>query len=135
MPEFTAKELRTSTDEELAVLAERHNPLSSEGVLIDREWQRRERVAQHEDTKIQIELQHTKNMELITKQVRWIKFSAILTAISTLTAGIVGALLTYMLSTSNQPQQTKSEIQQIIQPQTTTSTSAPGNGKTNGKVP
>ena len=41
MPEFTAESLKSKTQEELAILAERNNPLSSEGVLLSREFDRR----------------------------------------------------------------------------------------------
>ena len=41
MPEFTAKELENKTPEELAILGERHHPLSAEGLLISDERQRR----------------------------------------------------------------------------------------------
>lgn len=41
MPEFTAKELRKLTDEELSVKAERHDPKSSECVLVSMEFRRR----------------------------------------------------------------------------------------------
>jgi len=58
--------------------------------------QMEEQAKYHQDN---IEFQHLKNMEIVSKQMTWIKFSAILTAISTLTAGIAGALLTYILST------------------------------------
>lgn len=45
---------------------------------------------QHEHNKLQIELQHQKNLELVDKQVRWIKFSAFLTAASTIIAAFFG---------------------------------------------
>jgi len=41
MPEFTASELKSKTTEELAILGERHHPLSAEGILIADERQRR----------------------------------------------------------------------------------------------
>jgi len=48
---------------------------------------------QHEYAKQQIELQHTKNIELLRKQLRWIKFSAILNAIALLAAVLLGWFL------------------------------------------
>jgi len=44
MPEFTAKDLIPKTDEELAVLAERHHPLSAEGILIKNEFEKRRNI-------------------------------------------------------------------------------------------
>jgi hypothetical protein len=85
---------------------------------------------QHEYTKQQIELQHIKNTELLSKQLRWIKFSAILTAIATLSAVVLG----WYLSELKSLQRLKSDIPQIVQPQTKTSTSVPHYEKKDGKV-
>ena len=41
MPELTAEELKNKTPEQLAVLGERNDPLSAEGILIKEEWERR----------------------------------------------------------------------------------------------
>lgn len=131
MPQFTAEELKTKTDEELATEAERHDSRSSEGVLINREWQRRERAAQYKDNKKQIELQHQKNMELVNKQLRWIKFSAILTAIATLLAVVLG----WYLSEIKSLRYPKSDKPPIIQSHTEPSTSASHYEKKDGKVP
>ena len=46
---------------------------------------------QHEHAKEQIEIQHQKNMELTKKQLRWVKFSAFLTAAATLAAVLLGS--------------------------------------------
>jgi len=42
MATITAAELKNKTNEELAVLGERNEPLSAEGILIAREWRRRD---------------------------------------------------------------------------------------------
>lgn len=47
MPEFTAKELKNMTPEQLAILGERNHPLSAEGILIREEWERRRIEEQH----------------------------------------------------------------------------------------
>jgi len=78
---------------------------------------------QDEYNKQQIELQHKRNTELVEKQGRWIKFSAVLTAISTLTAAIAGSLVTYMLTRPLQQQTTKTETQQQIELRTKNTTS------------
>lgn len=75
-------------------------------------YDQRQMEQQDKYTKEQIELQHKRNTELVEKQGKWIKFSAILTAISTLTAAIAGVCLSYMLTRPSQQQTTKTETQQ-----------------------
>jgi hypothetical protein len=69
---------------------------------------------QHEYAKQQIELQHTKNMELLSKQLLWIKFSAILNAIAIIAAVVLGWFLSeWKLSQTqlkNTQQMLKSQI-------------------------
>jgi len=89
---------------------------------------------QDEYNKQQIELQHKRNTELVEKQGRWIKFSAILTAISTLTAAIAGSLVTYMLTRPLPPKTLKTDTSQTTQSSTESSTSASSYEKTTGKV-
>jgi len=48
---------------------------------------------QHEYAKQQIEHQHVRNVELLKKQLRWIKFSAILNCIALLAAVLLGWFL------------------------------------------
>jgi len=67
---------------------------------------------QHEYAKQQIELQHTKNMELLSKQLRWIKFSAILNAIAIIAAVVLGWFLGEWKSSQTQLKNT----QQMLQP-------------------
>jgi ABC-type proline/glycine betaine transport system permease subunit len=86
---------------------------------------------QYEYTKQQIELQHIKNTELVNKQVRWITFSAIITAIATLSAVVLG----WCLSELKSLQRLKSDMPQIVQSQTKTSTSLPYYERKDGKVP
>jgi hypothetical protein len=47
MPEFTADSLKNKTPEQLAILGERNNPLSAEGILIKEEWERRRIEKEH----------------------------------------------------------------------------------------
>ena len=51
MPVFTANELKRKSSEELAILGERNDPLSAEGILIKNELQRRLMQEQHELSK------------------------------------------------------------------------------------
>jgi hypothetical protein len=69
--------------------------------------------------------QYELNLNLLNKQLRWMKFSAILTAISTLTAAIAGACLTYILIRSTPQPKIEPEKSKIIQPQTRTWTPVP----------
>src|ERR1039457_282381 len=99
------KDCELQSDEELAgrILDFDYSKVNTEIARIV--YEARQMKRQHEYVKEQIELQHQKNTELTERQGKWIKFSAILTAISTLTAAIAGACLTYML-TRPLPQQT-----------------------------
>jgi hypothetical protein len=88
---------------------------------------------QHEYTKQQIELQHIKNTELLNKQLRWIKFSAILNAIALLAAVVLGWFLSEWKSLSSPSK----GVQQTIQSQKESSTqSIPATHpeRKNGKV-
>jgi hypothetical protein len=76
---------------------------------------------QNEYAQQQIELQHDKNMKLIDRQLRWIKFSAILTAAATLAAVVLGWCLSELRSQQTQ----EVDKQQIVQPHTKASTSVP----------
>ena len=75
--------LRNSTDGELATLraTQKGGGHLLSGILIDQEIARRERLHQHELA-----------LTLIADQVRWMKFTAILTAAATLIAAVVGAM-------------------------------------------
>lgn len=81
--------------------------------------------------KEQIQLQHKLNMELVTKQVRWIKFSVILNCV----AIILGVVLGWFLSELKSSQQPKSNPQSAIQFQSELSTSETHYGKKADKVP
>lgn len=64
---------------------------------------------QHELNRQNIELQNQKNTELVEKQVRWVKFSAFITAGATLLAAILGWYL------GKENQKTKDLLQQQIE--------------------
>lgn len=86
---------------------------------------------QYEYTKQQIELQHLKNMQLLSRQLRWLKWSAILNLIGLLAAVLLGWFLQEwksksILSTSKQ---------QNIQSQTEPSISVPHSEQKVYKVP
>ena len=78
-----------------------------------------------------IELQHKLNTKLFTKQIRWIKFSAVLNAI----AIISGVLLGWSLSELKSVISPKENAQQTIQSQTKASTSASHSESKNDKIP
>jgi hypothetical protein len=69
---------------------------------------------QHEYAKQQIELQHTKNMELLSKQLRWIKFSAILNAIAIIAAVVLGWFLSELKSSQTQLKNTQQMLKSQI---------------------
>jgi len=81
--------------------------------------------------KEQIEFQHKLNMELMTKQLRWIKFSAILNAVAIIAAVLLGWFLAELKSSQNLSKNT----QQTLQSQTESSTSASRSERIGNKVP
>ena len=81
--------------------------------------------------KERIELQHKNNIELTNKQLRWIKFSAILNAI----AIIVGVLLGWFLSESKSSQTLLQKTQQTIQSQNVSPTLESHSLHKNDKTP
>jgi len=66
--------------------------------------------------KEQIQLQHTLNTELMTKQLRWMKFSAILNAIALLAAVVLGWFLQEWKSNPNPAATTQQNIQSQREP-------------------
>lgn len=79
-------DFRKRTDDELAEIRTNKIDTSLHAILIDKEFERRARIAQHE-----------LDLQLVLKQVQWMKFAAILGAIATLIGGIAGAILTFWL--------------------------------------
>jgi hypothetical protein len=76
---------------------------------------------EHEYAKKQIELQHNLNMKLIVKQLRWIKFSAILNALAILAAVVLGWYLQELKSQLPLTPPTQQSIQYKTEPSSTKS--------------
>lgn|SRR4030042_3726218 len=76
-------DLTKMTPEELANWQSQWKPHSPHYILAEKEWQRRERLHQHE-----------LDLELIQKQVKWMKFSAVIGFLGV----IIGAIITVSLS-------------------------------------
>lgn len=74
--------LSDMTDNELAQWQAGWKPGTENHILAEKEWARRERIAQHD-----------LDLELIAKQVRWMKYSIIASVISALIGAVVGSLL------------------------------------------
>lgn len=111
-------------------------PLNSPNALLMRiVYEQKTMEIQDKYNKQQIELQHKRNTELVKEQVKWVKYSAILTAISTLTAAIAGACLTYMLTRPSPQQTTKTETQQETAQSTKNTTSGTRPEQKLDKVP
>lgn len=114
MPQFTSDELKNKSSEELSTLAERNHILSAEGVLIKEEWERRARIEQHK-----------LDIDLIAKQVRSMRFAAILGVLATLAGAIIGAYLQHMWSQQplryrHPPVQEQSGPSSVVAPHTKT---------------
>ena len=132
MTSITDKPMIEKTDEELFILQARSfQQGDGQYFLIENMLKRRLVEKQHELSKVQIELQHKHNMDLMNKQLRWIKFSAILNAIALLAAVLLGFFLQELKSTPNPSPSTQQSIQSQIKP----STSASHSEKITDKVP
>lgn len=103
---------------ELAEIMGGHEELKSKANIARLVYEELQMTKQHEYNKEQIQLQHRLNMELMTKQLWWMKFSAILNAIALLAAVVLGWFLGEWRSSSNLSRGT----QQTIQLQTESST-------------
>jgi hypothetical protein len=106
-----AETLRGLSDVDLAAYRSDKVDSSVQGTLAQKELERRARVHQHE-----------LDLKLVANQVRWMKFSAILTAASTLIGTIAGALLTMWLQRDPQSKQANT-LPHSTQPQSDKTTS------------
>jgi hypothetical protein len=79
-------DLKNKTDDELAKFQADIRGRVEYDILIEKEWERRARIKQHE-----------LDVKLMTKQVNAVKFSAILGVAAVIAGAIVGASLQYML--------------------------------------
>ena len=77
-----SEDIKKRSHEELAQIRTNKIDTSLHAILIDKEFERRARIAQHE-----------LDLQLVLKQVRWMKFSVLATIISALLGVIVGAYL------------------------------------------
>ncbi len=97
-------DLKNKSDDELAQFQADMRGRVEYEILIERDWERRARIKQHE-----------LDIELMCKQVRSMRFAAILGVIATLVGAIIGACLQYKLS--QQPiGNTRPIVQQEILP-------------------
>jgi len=71
-----------------------------DSILIDNEIERRKRSHQHE-----------LDLDLVAKQVRWMKWSTLATVAAALIGATVGALVTFWLQHNPQPRQPESPTQ------------------------
>jgi hypothetical protein len=96
-----AEELRKKSDDELVRFQGQNENVADYRILAEKEFQRRERLEQHK-----------LDLELMAKQVRWMKFAAILTAsfsiIAAIVGAIAGAILTLWLQDKPSPKQSES---------------------------
>ena len=104
-------------------------------LLADREWQRRERIKQHEFNKEELELQHQKNTELVKEQVKWVKYSAIVTGTATILAALLGWYLGRESQQLKEQLRLKTELLQQIELRTKNTTSEIRPVQIPGKVP
>ena len=92
--------------EQLAEVQEGLHEPTKTNILIEREWRRRDMITQHE-----------LNLDLVLKQVRWMKFSVLAGVLSALLGVILGWLLQ-----RNWPPTQLENIAPKVQSQTSSST-------------
>lgn len=97
--------------QELCEIMAGYENLNSKANIARLIYEERQMEERHKNEKEQIELQHKFNMELMNKQVKWIKFSAILTAIVTLSAVVLGWYLSEMKQIKSPQQQPQTTLQ------------------------
>ncbi len=115
MEKITPEELAEKNDRDLAVYGERHSPQSAEGILIEKEWQRRLMKTQQEFNKTLMLEQHELNLQIVKRQSRLTKIAIAAAFIGV----IVGSILTSYLSKcllSDKPTIQKLSLQQSLQP-------------------
>ena len=79
-------DLKKLTDDELAVRIVGLNCETQQSLLAKWEWERRK-----------LEQQHKFNRAILSEQVKWMKFAAILSAVAIIAGTILGAILTIVL--------------------------------------
>lgn len=98
--ETISDNLKKKDDDQLASWQSQFRPGSDTFILAEKEWRRREMIEQHK-----------LDVKLMSKQVRSMKFTAIIGVIATLAGAALGAYLQYSLS-QRPPKNTQSTIQQ-----------------------
>lgn len=112
MASITDKPLHEKDDDELFLLQDRSfQQGDGKYFLIENIIKRRLMEKQHELSKKQLKIQHKHNMEFTNKQLRWIKFSAIINAIAILAAVLLGWYLQGLKSQESQVPSTQQNIQ------------------------
>jgi hypothetical protein len=106
---------------ELAEIMGGHEELKSKANIARLVYEERQMEKKHEYEKEQIELEHKLNMELMTKQLRWIKFSALLNAVAIIAGVLLGWLLAELKSLQNLSKNTRQMIQSQSEPSTSAS--------------
>jgi len=90
---------------------------------------------QFEHQKEQIELQHKRNTELVKEQVKWIKYSALITALATIAAALLGWYLGRESQQLKEQLRLKTELLQQIELRTKNTTSGTHPEQKPDKVP
>ena len=123
MASITDKPLNEKDDDELFILQDRsfqqgdgkyfliENIIKRRLMEKQHELSKELMVEQHRYIKEQADTQHTRNIDLMNKQLRWIKFSAIINAIAILAAVLLGWYLQGLKSQVNQVSSTQQNIQ------------------------
>ena len=85
--ETVSGNLKKKSDDRLADWQSQFHPNSDTYILAEKEWQRRERLEQHE-----------LDLKILREQTKWMKFSAALGVVAVIVGAILGAYLQSKLS-------------------------------------
>lgn len=100
------------------------SPLNSPDSLLMRiVYEQKTMEKQDEFNKQQIELQHKRNTELVKEQVKWVKYSAVITALATIVAALLGWYLGRESQQLKEQLRLKTELLQQIEFRTKSTTS------------
>jgi hypothetical protein len=87
---MTLEELEKISDEELAIICNAIPRDLDTETLCKLEFDRRTRIKDNEYYVQRLEVQHQLNTQLVKEQVKWVKYSAIITASATILAALLG---------------------------------------------
>lgn len=105
---------KLSTDELAEIMGGREE-IASKANIARLVYEERQMEQQDRYNKEQIELQHKLNIALVKEQVKWVKYSAVITAVATILAALLGWYLGQESHQLKEQLRLKTELLQQIQ--------------------